>query len=151
MSTLGITEKRLKRKASRSQEDGEENHEKRSQEKWKKRRQTCYRKFMELSMLCEADVYALIRRHGKIYTLKTTLEATNHELFPPPEAALGGLKGKPGVADFQQRSINEPLLGTLETTSRPVRAGAKKRISGKTVIQPPVWVTSPLKEKFLEK
>ncbi|OJD21793.1 hypothetical protein ACJ73_06866 [Blastomyces percursus] len=142
MSTPGNRKNRLKRK---------EHYEKKDQEKWKKRKQTCYRKFMELSLFCEADVYALIHRHGQVYTLKATLRTTNQESFPPPEAALGGLKGKPEVADFQQRLIKEPLQSKLAAMSREsVRAGGKKQFSSRDAIRPPVWVTSPLKEKFLE-
>ncbi|OJD25848.1 hypothetical protein ACJ73_02784 [Blastomyces percursus] len=114
MSPLRNGKNRLKRKEHPNQEDEKECYkERKDPEKWKKRKQTCYRKLMELSLFCDADVYALIHRHGEVYTLKSTVQITDQESFPPPETALGGLKGKPEVADFQQRVIPEPLLSNL--------------------------------------
>lgn len=66
----------------------EATHERRLQsEMYRRRRRTCIKKVHELSQLCSADVYLLVRRRG-YYHIYTSTESGG---WPPSEAELVSL------------------------------------------------------------
>ncbi|KJF60700.1 uncharacterized protein CIMG_13144 [Coccidioides immitis RS] len=111
----------------------------------KKQRSMVYCKLMELSLYCEADIYALIHQWGEIYTLNTS----NDKSFPPPESSLkGGLKKTPKIADFQSRALvyqsqNQPAI----TQKKDLGTEEHKLSSVKRAVQLPVWIPSLMKGK----
>ena len=58
-----------------------ENQRKRSREKFRRRRINLLKKANALSSLCEADVYVVIHRYGRLYTYKSR-DSPN---WPPSE------------------------------------------------------------------
>ncbi|KAI9799072.1 MAG: hypothetical protein M1833_004266 [Piccolia ochrophora] len=112
-------------------------------EKFRKRRKTLYAKACQISQLCDADVYVLVRKNDRFYEFSSKDDLS----WPPPKEKIENhypltVRHTPGSLKDEHSHRNIPNKDAPVTEGQlPLRFN---------IPAPPVVVISPLKEKIME-